>query len=597
MLIPAVLVLLIGAAEGGSFALLIPLADGIAENSFDFLHRSRAFGWVARLLPPSLLESPARDAYLAALIIALIFLGRFAKLGLEYVRKLYLDRRNERYRVLVRQETFARVLRFGRQYFDRQALGRIDTEVGWSTAVVDLLAAAEGVFLNLFRLVIKAGLLLAISLPLSITILVAFPLIQFFLRRIDQAARRMAEEASEVERRLKTEVLDLLTTIPLVKAYSQEDQAARAYGHLLDESRGLEIRRQRIRHLKNPVEEGVILMAVLVVEGLTLWWSQDFRPGDLARLGAFLLVAQQCLPDYMALSSFRLKIFETLPLLEALARLFQDEGKYIVASGDRPFQGLRKGISLRHLTFAYQPGMEVLHNVTADIPAGQITALVGESGAGKTTLVDLIARFYECPPATIFLDDIDIREFSLPSLHQGMAVVSQDVWLLNRSVRENLLFGRDNEPGDDALMQILAEVQLDELVTSLPAGLDTEIGDRGVQLSGGQRQRLALARALLRDPEILILDEATSALDSVLEQRLEETIEERIRGRTLLVIAHRLSTVRNADQILVMDRGRIVERGNWAELITAGGVFTRLYEAQFGGAAVRAGPLREEGAP
>jgi ABC-type multidrug transport system fused ATPase/permease subunit len=182
----------------------------------------------------------------------------------------------------------------------------------------------------------------------------------------------------------------------------------------------------------------------------------------------------------------------------------------------------------------------------------------------------------------ILLDDVDIREFSLPSLHGRMAIVSQDVWLLNRTLRDNLTFGLNRPAQDDELRSALADVDLQEFVEGLRGGLDTEIGDRGVRLSGGQRQRVALARALLRDPEILILDEATSALDSLVEQRVARAIQKRSKGRTLIVIAHRLSTIRNADKILVMMDGRLEEQGSWDDLVRREGAFYRLYQAQFG---------------
>ena len=183
-------------------------------------------------------------------------------------------------------------------------------------------------------------------------------------------------------------------------------------------------------------------------------------------------------------------------------------------------------------------------------------------------------------PGTILFDGVDVREYSLPSLHRTMAIVSQDVWLLNRSVRDNLTFGLEEEASDVRLLEALDDAAIGDFVAELPRGLDTEVGDRGVRLSGGQRQRLALARALLREPDILILDEATSALDSVVEQRVARSIAERVRGHTLIMIAHRLSTIRDADLILVMEEGRVVERGSWDDLVAGGGHFAELHRAQ-----------------
>jgi subfamily B ATP-binding cassette protein MsbA len=411
---------------------------------------------------------------------------------------------------------------------------------------------------------------------------VSLPFVHWFMNAINRAVERIATEGLEVDRRVRSRILDILGSIPLVKAYSQERAAAATYTEVLREAEDVAVRRDRIVSLRYPVEEVVILIVMLIVQGAVIFAAGDFRPGDLAAFGAFLLVLQQALPDYKYLSTFSLKVSEEIPRLDAVAGLFSDEGKFIVPSGPRRFERLRESVRVRDLTFRYQPGVDTLSHIDATIPAGRVTAIVGESGAGKTTFVDLIARFYDCPPGSILLDDVDVREYALPSLHARMAIVSQDVWLLNRTLRDNLVFGLDREADDTELLGALEDVSLGAFAAELEEGLDTEIGDRGVRLSGGQRQRVALARALLRDPDILILDEATSALDSVVEQRVARAIQQRAKGRTLILIAHRLSTVRDADQILVMSRGRVVERGSWDELLAEGGTFSALHRAQYG---------------
>jgi subfamily B ATP-binding cassette protein MsbA len=381
---------------------------------------------------------------------------------------------------------------------------------------------------------------------------------------------------------VRSRILDILGSIPLVKAYSQEKAASRTYVEALHQAEDVAVRRDRVTALRYPVEEMVILVVMLLVQGAVIYLAGDFTPGDLAAFGAFLLILQQALPDYKYMSQFSLKVSEEWPRLEAVAGLFSDEGKFIVPSGPRVFKRLEREIRVRNLTFEYQSGVETLSRITTTIEAGKVTAIVGRTGAGKTTLVDLIARFYDCRPGTILLDDTDIREYSLSSLHARMAIVSQEVWLLNRTLRDNLTFGLDREAADEELHGALSDVDLHEFVAGLREGLDTEIGDRGVRLSGGQRQRVALARALLRDPDILILDEATSALDSMVEQRVARAIQQRAKGRTLIVIAHRLSTIRAADKILVIHEGRLVEEGSWDELVRREGAFYRLHQAQYG---------------
>jgi len=573
------LILVASAFEGASFSLLIPLTDAVVENSFDFLEESRAFGWILRLVPEGL-DPSARDAYLVLCIAALIILGRIGKQGFQYASRLVVTSRNERYRVRVGKETFGRVLAFGRQYFDVQAIGRIDAEIGWSSSVLGLLVAAQELFRYVVSLLVKAALMMAISIPLSIAFVVTLPLAQRLVAAVDRAVKRISEEGVEVDRQIRSQLLDLLGAIPLVKAYSQEKTAARMYEKVLRQGESVAVRRERAIGIRYPIEEITILVAMLLVQGVFIYATGDFRPADLAVFGAFLIVLQQALRDYKLISQFRVRVSEELPRLEAVAGLFSDEGKFIVRSGEKTFGGLEHEIEVSKLNFRYSQATEALQDLNATIPAGKVTAIVGSSGAGKTTFVDLLARFYDCEPGTILLDGTDIREYSLPSLHSRMAIVSQEVWLLNRSLRDNLMFGLERTVPDEELFEVLSDVELAGFLEDLPGGLDTEVGDRGVRLSGGQRQRIALARALLRDPDIVILDEATSALDSVIEQGVAAAIKRRLTGHTLIVIAHRLSTIRDADLILVFEGGRIVESGTWDELIERGGAFQDLYRAQ-----------------
>lgn len=582
--LPTGLIVLAGLLEFASYSLLKPVADAAAVGSFDeALEGSRWFGWLLALVPDGVTGASDRSAFLVVVVIGLVIAGRILKLLVDYVSKVWVVQRNERYRVRIGEETFGRVLGFGRQYFDQNAVGRIDAEIGWSSSVLQLLVAAEGLLRNGVGLLAKAGAMVAISLPLSIAFIVSLPFVSWFMRVVNREVERIARQGVEVDRRLRARLLDILGSMPLVKAYSQERAASAAYGDVLREAESLAVRRDRVVALRYPVEEVVILLTMLLVQAAVIATTDGSWVGELLSFGIFLLILQQALRDYRYLSEFSLKVSQEVPRLEAVGGLFTDEGKHVVPSGPRTFTTVGTGIEIDGLTFQYQEGVDTLRDVRATIAGGAVTAIVGPTGAGKTTLVDLVARFYDCPPGSIRVDGVDIRDFSLPSLHERMAIVSQDVWLLNRTLRENLTFGLARATEDQELIAALGSVDLADFATGLPRGLDTEIGDRGVQLSGGQRQRVALARALLRDPDLLILDEATSALDSVVEQRVARAIMERSGGRTLIIIAHRLSTVRDADRILVMRDGRVVEQGRWDELVELGGLFTELHEAQFGG--------------
>jgi subfamily B ATP-binding cassette protein MsbA len=241
-------------------------------------------------------------------------------------------------------------------------------------------------------------------------------------------------------------------------------------------------------------------------------------------------------------------------------------------------------ISIRNLDFRYPGGdTDVLHRIELEIEPGQMVALVGHSGSGKSTLVSLIQRFYDAPRGTIFIDDVDVRDFRLKSLRRQMALVNQQVALFNDTIASNIAYGQSGAL-DEARVWAAADAAFaSEFIKRQPEGIQTLVGENGLLLSGGQRQRLAIARALFKDAPILILDEATSALDTESERYIQAALETVMKGRTTLVIAHRLSTVERADRIVVMDRGRIVETGTHTELLARGGIYSKLHGMQLEG--------------
>jgi subfamily B ATP-binding cassette protein MsbA len=250
------------------------------------------------------------------------------------------------------------------------------------------------------------------------------------------------------------------------------------------------------------------------------------------------------------------------------------------ASG-RKLGRLQGAIEFRDVSFEYSSEKGgVLHGVNLSVPAGRNVAIVGRSGSGKSTLVGLVPRFYDVTSGTVMVDGMDVRECNLRDLRDNVALVSQDVVLFNDSIRNNIAFGVD-DPDPKAVEQAARIAYVDEFAADLPQGLDTPVGERGALLSGGQRQRIAIARALLKNAPILILDEAMSALDNESERRIQEALVELMRNRTTLVIAHRLSTIEHADEIVVMEDGRIVERGSHAELVGGNGAYASLKRAEF----------------
>ena len=249
----------------------------------------------------------------------------------------------------------------------------------------------------------------------------------------------------------------------------------------------------------------------------------------------------------------------------------------------RPVGHLRGDICYQNVSFGYSPQIKIFTHLNLQIRAGETVAFVGPSGAGKTTLCSLLPRFYELDDGAITIDGINIRDMTQQSLRNNIGIVQQDVFLFGGSIRENIAYGK-LDASDDEIMAAARQARLDELIESLPDGLDTVVGERGVKLSGGQKQRLSIARIFLKNPPILILDEATSALDTATEQAIQLALTELSQGRTTLVIAHRLATIQNADRIIVVDKEGIVEQGNHHELLARKGAYAKLHNAQFSAA-------------
>jgi ABC-type multidrug transport system fused ATPase/permease subunit len=294
----------------------------------------------------------------------------------------------------------------------------------------------------------------------------------------------------------------------------------------------------------------------------------------------YFYIVMNASSKFGTLSGFRGTLAAATGPLSEVRRIFTEEGKFFVRGGSKHFTGIGSEIACKDLSFSYDDDRTVLSHISFILPKGAMTAIVGPTGAGKSTLINLFMRYYDCPPQSIFVDGTDIREFTLESYLEHVALVSQETLLLHDSLRNNILYGIRREVGDAELNSVLKQARLTDFIGKLSQGVDTLIGDRGVRLSGGEKQRVSIARALLKGADILILDEATSSLDSETEKLIQEAIDEAVQGRTSIVIAHRLSTIRNADKIVVVQDGTIAEEGDLETLLQNKGAFSRLWEQQ-----------------
>jgi ATP-binding cassette, subfamily B, bacterial len=423
-------------------------------------------------------------------------------------------------------------------------------------------------------------MLVLLDWRLSLIALVSLPFYAIPSRRVGLARKQLKRDTQRKIAEfagMLTETLSISGAL-LMKVFGTEEAEATRVDAKLREIMTLSLRQAMVgRWFK-------LLLRFLENVGPMLLWGVGgylVMAGNL-RLGSLVAAAALLKKLYApagALASVYTDLVASRAYFDRVFAVFDLEPAITDAPGARALPSVHGALSFRKVTFAYAPGQNVLDGIDLEIPAGQCVALVGPSGAGKSTLAALVARLYDPTSGAIAIDGHDLRAVRLGDLRARIGVVSQETYLFHASLRENLRYGRANAT-DDELLAAAAAAHLNDVVAALPLGYDTVVGDRGFRLSGGERQRVAIARALLRDPAILILDEATSALDTQNEHLIQAALQPLLRGRTSLVIAHRLSTIRGADLIVVMDRGRIVERGRHEELIARNGLYAAFCREQ-----------------
>ncbi|MFB2768866.1 ATP-binding cassette domain-containing protein [Pelatocladus sp. BLCC-F211] len=425
------------------------------------------------------------------------------------------------------------------------------------------------------------GLLISISWQLTIAATILLSFVTLINQYVIARSRTFGKLLSEMSKAYSVAILEILSGIRLVKATGNEEREYQRIQQFIREREKADFRSQMNSEAIAPISEvmGVISLLLIVILSRTFFKEEITSLSTV--LLTYLLILLRLLPLIAQLNTLRNSFANATTSVEVTADFLRRDDKPLMKNGSFTYIDLNKSINFNHISFAY-PGHEkmVLKDVDLSLPRGTTLALVGTSGAGKSTIADLLPRFYDPVSGSITIDGIDIREFEITSLRKGMGIVSQDTFLFNDSVRNNIAYGR-SDATDDEIITATQQANAYEFISKLPQGFDTLIGDRGVMLSGGQKQRLAIARALLQNPDILILDEATSALDTVSERLVQEAIDDLSRDRTTLVIAHRLSTVQKADQIAVLDQGRVVEVGTHEELLQKNGHYSRLYSMQF----------------
>jgi ATP-binding cassette, subfamily B, bacterial MsbA len=514
-----------------------------------------------------------------ALVITLcILLAIFIKASISYIYTslCYWLQYNASHRL--RQQIFQQLMRGGQSFWDANRCGELISTLGQETERACIaLQNFVWLIIDLCMIVVFISLLLLISWKFTIFVAGALLLISLIIRRITSRVQRLGKERVKASKEYQSVMVEGLTGIKTIQGFGRETYEEKKFERKSKKVRDISIKIWMLSAIAEPLSEG---LGVAIFLCLMLIALQNQIPLPILLTFVFMLYRLQ--PQVKKFDGHRIQLISYSSSVSDVFGLMQRSRSSYISSGKITFSELRKGIDFKSASFYYNSHKQpAIDNINVLIPQGKTTALVGFSGAGKSTLINLIFRFYDVTSGEIYIDEYPLRELDLPSWRNHIAMVSQDVYIFNTTVRDNIAYGRP-EATEEEIIAAAKQANAHEFISTLSEGYDTQVGDRGTRLSGGQKQRLSIARAILCDPEVLILDEATNALDSMSENLIQEAINKLSKNRTVIVIAHRLSTIEQADRILVMDAGKVVEQGTFQELIAIDGLFAKLYNLQYG---------------
>jgi subfamily B ATP-binding cassette protein MsbA len=432
---------------------------------------------------------------------------------------------------------------------------------------------------DLLTLVFLVGTMIYMDWRLTLAVLAIYPLAIVPINALGKRMRRVSADTQSYVGDMTALLNESLSGARMVKTYGLEDYETKRANAFFEGFYKWNMKLVRGRSLVDPGMEvlGGIAVAGVISYGI---WSVSAGIGSVGSLMGFLSALLLGAAPARALGTLHVVFQEGMAAVQRVFDLVDEEPEIRDCADALDLQLDKGEVAFAAVGFEYEPGAPALTDFSLEVAAGTTVALVGPSGAGKSSVINLIPRLYDATSGAVMIDAQNVKDVTLASLRAQMAIVSQDVTLFNDTVRANIAFGRLD--ATDAEIQAAAKAAAaDDFITAMPAGYETVVGDRGLKLSGGQRQRIALARAILRDAPILLLDEATSALDAESERKVQDALEALRHGRTTIVIAHRLATVREADKICVMDQGRVVELGSHDELVAADGLYARLCKMQY----------------
>ncbi len=564
---------------GTALNMLIPHLVGMLVDKIAGYEKLAELGNV----PPATLSEYQGEAWRFLLVVCSVIIGSAAlAILMIYPQQMALMFVGNRVVYDIRRRLFRHLQRLSMRYFESNPHGRIMSRVLYDVEAVQGLVSSQliSIITNIITLIVASTLLFVYSPRLAVLAVGVLPLYVINFLMVRKRIHHSAAEAREQYSQIYTSLSESISGIKVVKSFTRENSEVRGFAREVRESISMNLRLghwQVLLTIGSELITRLANMGILLYGGYLVLFTGEISMGQLI---AFRTYQSQLYTPVLMLVTINNQLQNVLTAVE---RIFETlDTSPDIAEKKEPvhlerIQGL---VEMEKVDFSYEPGELVLDDISFVAEPGTVNALVGPSGSGKTTLVHLIPRFYDPTDGIVRIDGHDLHDVSINSLRRQIGMVMQEDFLFSGTLRENIKYGRP-QASDEEVVRAAMAANAHDFIMEFPDGYESLVGERGTRLSGGQRQRISIARALLRDPRILILDEATSALDSESESLIQEALEHLMKNRTTFTIAHRLSTVMNADVILVLDHGRVVERGKHAELATAGGVYQMLCEVQF----------------
>ncbi|MFM6038603.1 MAG: heterocyst formation ABC transporter subunit HepA [Sphaerospermopsis kisseleviana] len=514
-------------------------------------------------------------------VSCLILLSTWMRAAFNYFSQIYTEFCQLYLGDRLRKQIFEQLQSLSLSYFSTTRSGEIVNTI--TTEIEKIRQGFSGgafLFTRGLTVVVYFMTMLLLSWQLTLIAILLFTLLAVGLSNLNARVRESSFGTSVANGNFTSIAIEFINGIRTVHACGTQELERQRYYKASNQIVSSSTKVILIWTLVKPIAESA---ATTVLIGMIILAFSSFVVNgtlQVSSLLTFFFVLFRLVPFIQDINGTRAFLSTLQGSADNIKNLLKREDKTYFHNGTIEFTGLKRSIDLVSVNFGYSHNQQVLHDITLTIEKGKMTALVGASGAGKTTVADLIPRFYDPTEGYIYVNEIDVRQFEINSLRRKIAVVSQDTFIFNTSVWNNIAYGTP-EATEAKIREAARLANAEEFILEMPEGFDTELGDRGVRLSGGQRQRLAIARALLRNPEILILDEATSALDSVSERLIQESLEKLAVGRTVIAIAHRLSTIAKADKVVVLEQGRIVEQGQYQELLEQKGKLWQYHKMQY----------------